>query len=277
MSRFQEEVVYALFSTTLVMLFLIIFIITFALLFQRRQTQYRLEKQALTEAYEREILNSQIEIQNQTLNHLAEELHDHIGQMMSLTLLLLNRLDEDLAGMPQQPMLKRALEVAETTMQDIRNLSKTLDSSTIHRFGLEESLRLELERIQRAGRYETRLDVAGTPYGLGPETETVLFRMAQESLNNAIKHALGQQLTIGLNYLPDTFSLTIADNGRGFSIDEALNRTIDRAGSGLHNLNRRARLLGGNCTLTSIPDQGTRVTIQIPRSSPASLPLTKNT
>ncbi|WP_266368033.1 sensor histidine kinase [Tellurirhabdus rosea] len=259
------------------MLFLIIFIITFALLFQRRQTQYRLEKQALTEAYEREILNSQIEIQNQTLNHLGEELHDHIGQMMSLTLLLLNRLDEDLAGMPQQPMLKRALEVAETTMQDIRNLSKTLDSSTIHRFGLEESLRLELERIQRAGRYETRLDVAGTPYGLGPETETVLFRMAQESLNNAIKHALGQQLTIGLNYLPDTFSLTIADNGRGFSIDEALNRTIDRAGSGLHNLNRRARLLGGNCTLTSIPDQGTRVTIQIPRSSPASLPLTKNT
>ena len=218
----------------------------------------------IRETYEREILQSQIEIQNHTLKQIGQELHDHIGQLLSLAMLQLNILDDEMDGSQHHPALNEVQQVIGTIIQDVRTLSKSLDSDTIQRFGLCDSLTMELDRIQRMGRFQTQLTVQGTPYSLDPQVETVLFRMAQESLNNAIKHSAAKTLSVLIDYESQQFTLTIADDGRGFSVAETSQRVINESGSGLRNLQQRAILLGGVCEVDSQSGRGTKVHIRLP-------------
>lgn len=265
MTDSSQELMTSLIAVTIVLAVLVAFIISFALLFQRRQSQFRREKQMLRETYDRELLQSQLETQNQTLQTIGQELHDNIGQMLSVAMLQLNGLDETLDGSPHQKAVQHMIETVAITIQAVRQLTKTLDSSTVHRFGLRDSIALELERVERTGRYQTHLLITGEPYSLGADREIILFRMAQEALNNALKHAHGHTLTVANNYQPNDFTLTIADDGQGFSPDDVATRGIDRAGSGLSNLQQRAGLLGGHCSVDSHIGRGTTVRIQLPR------------
>ncbi|GAB3908627.1 hypothetical protein GCM10028803_44610 [Larkinella knui] len=246
------------------MLLLATFVATFFFLYQKRNFRYQQELSLTKESYERGLLQSQLEIQNHTLQQIGQELHDHIGQMLSLTLIQLSVLEEDLAGSVHAPTVQQTFETVERTMQDVRRLSKTLDGGTVERYGLRESLALEMERIQRTGRFQTQFQFIGSPYSLDENTETILFRMVQEALNNAMKHSGGHQLTVSADYGLDRFSLVVTDDGCGFDLGEATERGPDRSGSGLWNLKQRARLLGGECVLISQPGWGTRIEIRLP-------------
>lgn len=263
MPDFNPEILTAFLAVTVVLGLLVTVVIAFAFLFQRRQFLHRQEKAALAEAYARELLQAQIETQNQTLQQVGDDLHDNIGQLLTVVKMQLGGLSDELRDTPHHPAFVSLLDLLRTTIQEVRQLSKTVDTEAIHRAGLHDSLILELERIGRTGRYQTNLDVTGAPYSLNSETETILFRMAQEALQNAIKHAHAQVLTVTVKYQPDQFVLSIADNGRGFSNGIP---TGTRTGSGVHNLHRRAGILGGTCRIASQPGQGTQVLIAVPHT-----------
>jgi signal transduction histidine kinase len=237
---------------------------SFIVYYRRRRQAYQQEKAALAEAYARELLEARLESQNQALRQVGEDLHDNIGQLLVVVKMHLNRLDDDLADSPHRPSLTTALDLLRTTIHEVRQLSRTVDTEAVNRAGLHASLTLELDRIGRTGRYRTSLAVTGTPYPLAAPTETMLFRMAQESLQNAIKHARAQALSVCIGYEPTGFSLTIADDGQGFG--PATAPTDTRSGSGLHNLRRRASLLGGTCRIVSQPGRGTEVQISLPHT-----------
>lgn len=251
---------------TIVFLVLTVFIVSFALLFQKRQLQNYREKQNLQETYQRELLQSQIEIQNHTLQQIAQELHDNIGQLLTVIVMRLNSLEDDAEQTDTKLSVKQTRDLVRTVIGDVRALSKTLDHDTVQRFGLLPSLTLELERIERTGRIHTQLVTYGEAYSLGEQTEIVILRMVQESINNVLKHAQAQTITVSADYKSDDFILTIADDGKGFAVEEASARTLEQAGAGLNNLNRRAGLLGGACTVDSRLGEGTRVQIQLPRN-----------
>ena len=249
------------------MLLLVMFLTSFFFVYQKRMFKHRQDLAEAREAYQRELLQSQLETQNQTLEYVGQELHDNIGQMLSVAMLHLNGLEEELAQSTHQSAVRRMVESIEGTITAVRQLSKTLDKSTVKRFGLTESLNLELERIRQTGRYQTSLQVLGQPYALGDEAGIILFRMAQESLNNALKHARAKNLTIEADYQPDAFTLNILDDGQGFDQTKVAARELSQSGSGLHNLRQRAQLLGGTCTIDSRPGAGTRVSIMLPQQS----------
>jgi signal transduction histidine kinase len=242
--------------------------IAFVLMHQRQYNRYLQDKEQIKNLYQRELLQSQIEIQNQTLQQVANDLHDNIGQLLTVVLMRLNALEDDLVAPANQEAVQQTRDLVQTTIGEVRTLSKTLDHDTVRRFGLLPSLTLELERIQRTGHIKTELTTLGEPYslGVGEQIEIVLLRMTQESLNNALKHAQATKLQVMADYKADNFMLTIADNGQGFSVQEASARKLDESGAGLRNLYRRAALLGGTCTILSQPGIGTRVEISIPRS-----------
>ena len=250
---------------TIVLLALAFFIILFLFLFRQKQLKNQVEKQAILDSHQRELLQSQLEIQNHTLQQIAEELHDNIGQLLTVAIMRLNALEDDVKAPAEKESVQQTRELIRTIIGDVRTLSKTLDFDTVQRFGLVPSLTLELERIQRVGRVQTHFTTAGEPYSLGEQTEIVLLRMAQESLNNALKHARARSLTVSATYQPTTFLLTIADDGRGFSVEEAMAQPLSQAGAGLSNLHRRAGLLGGTCTVVSQVGSGTRVEIRLAR------------
>ncbi|UHG92490.1 sensor histidine kinase [Spirosoma oryzicola] len=231
---------------------------------QRQYHRYLSDKEEMKNLYQRELLQSQLEIQNQTFQQIGEELHDNIGQLLTVALMRLNVL-EDVAGPDAKYSVDQTRDIIRTIITDVRALAKTLDQDTVRRFGLVPSLTVELERIQRSGRLKTHLATAGDTYSLGEQTETVLLRMVQEALNNALKHANAQKLTILADYQNAMFTLSIADDGCGFRQEDITRRTIDESGVGLVNLHRRAGLLGGTCTIVSHPGAGTKVEIKLPR------------
>ncbi|WP_080238586.1 sensor histidine kinase [Spirosoma rigui] len=260
-----NDVLVMLITGTIVVLMMALFGVGFILYYHRRQREIVREKRLMQENYQRELLLSQLEIQNNTLQQVAHELHDNIGQLLTVAVMRLNTLEDELDQPGAQHTVQQIRELIRTVITDVRSLSKTLDFDTVQRFGLLPSLTFELDRIQRVARVHTQLVTTGDVYSMGEQAETVLLRMAQESLNNALKHAQASQLTISVDYQPETFRLVIADDGRGFSIPDVASRSIDQAGAGLSNLNRRAGLLGGTCTVASQPDLGTRVDIVLPR------------
>ncbi|MBO0934917.1 ATP-binding protein [Fibrella sp. HMF5335] len=266
MQQSKAQLIIVLLFGTFIFLLLCAFIIILLLFFKQRQRQNLTEKADIHTAYEQAILQAQLETQNQMLQHVAEELHDHVGQMLAVVVLYLNVLHEETSETPYRERVAKLLTHTTMLVNDVRGLSKSLSTDTIARFGLVACLTLEIERINRADRAEqATLQVLGEPYQLGEQTEIVLLRMVQEALNNALKYAYDAAITLTLDYQPDALMLTVADEGPGFSMSEVDARPLTGSGQGLHNLRRRATLLGGTCTWQTAPQQGTRVTLWIPR------------
>jgi signal transduction histidine kinase len=243
--------------------------IVFVFMHQRQYLRYLHDKEQIKNLYQQELLQSQIEIQNQTLQQIANDLHDNIGQLLTVIVMRLNALEDEVPDAASQQSVQQTRDLVRTVITDVRALSKTLDYDTVRRFGLLPSLTLELERIERTGRMHTQLTTHGDPYRLGEQAETVLLRMTQESLNNALKHARASHLHVTADYKATDFVLVIADDGRGFSVEETISRPLDESGAGLSNLYRRAGLLGGTCTINSQAGNGTRVEIRVPRNQAA--------
>ncbi|AKD57094.1 sensor histidine kinase [Spirosoma radiotolerans] len=238
--------------------------IAFFMMHQRQYLRYLQDKEQIKNLYQRELLQSQLEIQNQTLQQVGSDLHDNVGQLLTVVVMRLNELEDEIMEPARQEGVQQTRELVRTVISDVRALSKTLDHDTVRRFGLLPSLTLELERIQRTKRILAELTTIGEPYSLGEQTEMVLLRMTQESLNNALKHAQARNLHVLTDFKSDSFALTISDDGRGFSVTEATTRQLEASGAGLSNLYRRAGLLGGTCVIHSTPGAGTRVEIRIP-------------
>ncbi|NBB18559.1 sensor histidine kinase [Runella sp. CRIBMP] len=247
---------------TFTFLLLATFIIFFFILFQRRQLQNRQEKAALHAQYQQEILQSQLEIQNQTLQHISGELHDNIGQLLSVARLQLNMLEDEETATPTQ--IREVNDVIDKTIHELRALSKSLDGDFVKDFGLMESLSHELQRIRATSKYQTEIITEGEPYRLEGQKEIVLFRVVQEILNNTLKHAAAKNINVTLHYEPTQFTLTVQDDGKGFDIGKVMGREMTESGAGLRNIKRRTELIGGNCHLESTLGIGTKIRLQLP-------------
>ena len=269
-----NEVSIIIVTGTLLLLSMGGFVTALLFLYKRKYRAHQVEVALLYETHRREILTAQLETQNQTLQRVADDLHDHVGQMLSVVWLHLNRLRTETENLPAQETVNELLTYTSSLVADVRSISKTLSTDTIARFGLLACLEVELDRIKRAGSsLQMNMQVLGEPYSMGQQTEIILLRMVQEALNNALKHAPGTPITLLLDYRPDELSLRIIDQGPGFSMNDVSAKSLAGAGQGLHNLRRRATLLGGTCSWQAAYEdtsvrQGTQVIIVIPRTNP---------
>lgn len=250
---------------TLLFLVLSVFIVVFFILVKRKQRLNRQEKATLQAQFTQELLQTQIEIQNATLQQISEELHDNIGQLLSVAKINLNILEDTEQNSDNQEYIKQTNEIIGQSIQDLRLLTKSFDGDFVKDFGLEESLSLELLRIRKTNKYQTELLVSGERYTLGYESEIVLFRIAQEVLNNIMKHAQATKIQAQLSYEPEKFILCLSDNGKGFDYQSVGNNELKNSGAGLRNMRRRSELIGGKFVLDAAPGKGTRIDIEITR------------
>jgi signal transduction histidine kinase len=239
------------------------FIVTILLLYQRRQHRQELEINRMKEEYERETLKSQLEIQEETFKNIGQELHDNIGQMLSvvkLSLAVLPMTDKHEAWEPVQA----ARQVLNKAMVDLANLTKSLHTDRIAQIGLAESIHFELENINRTGLLDIEFSVDGIEQSFDDQKGIVLFRIFQENLNNILKHSKAKKIQVNLTYLDDKFIMKIIDDGIGFNVAEKKNSTASAAGVGLKSIFNRGKLIGAEIDMQSEPGHGTIVTIQLP-------------
>jgi two-component system NarL family sensor kinase len=249
---------------TIIVLCLVIYLFLFLVFFSKKQTQNKIDEANLRSRYEKEILKSQIETQNITMQKIGENLHDNIGQLLTVVKLNVHLLEGILLDEPAQNIILQTENILDHSIHELRSITKSLDHTFIENFGLYESVVNELNRLSMTGRLETSLKVDGDKRYLEKEKEIVLFRITQELINNSLKHSKATKISIGLAYQPHSFTLHFEDNGVGFDFESILTANFESSGAGLRNVMRRAKLLDADCTISSKIGEGTRVLIHLP-------------
>ena len=219
-------------TSTLSIIVLVIGFFMFIKKYQIRNLLHLQERQALQAKFQQELLQTQLEIQEQTLKNVSQEIHDNIGQTLSLAKLHLNTINPQDAHQANEK-IGNTQELVSKAIKDLRTLSKTLHTDSISATGLKKAIELELELIDRAKVFQTELKVSGKPTRLDPQKELILFRIVQEAINNIIKHSKATSMEVQMDFRESALKLSVADNGCGFN--KAYNNHPD-AGSGLRNM-----------------------------------------
>lgn len=267
MPSFESQFIITIIGGTVVLSLLILSLFLFFVFYQKKQVENRQEKATLKAQYDQEILTSQIEVQNTTLQYIGRELHDNIGQLLSVAKINLNVLEETTQNTENEEFIKQTNELVEQSIHELRALSKSLDGDFVHDFGLQQSIAHELQRIRKTKKFETDLTLHGEKYSLGYDREIVLFRIVQEILNNALKHSKAKNINIDIDYLPNNFTLTVTDNGKGFDLETVMKNEISQSGAGLRNIKRRATLINFDCNIDSQINQGTKYILSTKKTS----------
>jgi len=230
--------------------------------YRKRQIAFEQNLQELKLDYDKNLLETQIEIQEETFQNISREIHDNINLSLTLAKLNLNTLDYDnMEGLSAS--VKSSVKIIGSAISDLSNLSRSMNPELIRNLGLLKAIRNEVERMQTMAHLEVDLQVTGEPTFMECEKELVLFRIIQEGFNNIIKHAHATKVWLVLNYAQESLEILLRDNGIGFS-EVATNNEKDYKGSGLTNIHTRASLFGGKVSINSVPLQGSQLLITVP-------------
>ncbi len=233
-------------------------LLSFIVAYQRRVLQQQLELQQVETQYQRQLLAATVEAQEGERERIGQDLHDGMGSALATAKLLVNRLGHGPTTASQPPLLALLEEAMSTMVHDMRSISHNLYPAMLARFGLAEALQHLVDTCNEAGKllvelrlhYQQSLDLA---------QELALYRICQELLTNALKHAQGATaLSIWLEQTDLRLTLTVQDDGCGFVAAQA------GPGAGLRSIAARVRLLGGELTYPPKSERGSCTVVEIP-------------
>jgi signal transduction histidine kinase len=243
---------------TIIIVVISLGLILLFLIFQNKRQRHIKETQWLKDRFHQTLLQSQLEIKEQILQHISRELHDNLGQIASLIKINLNTLAlQDVIKAGEK--IEDTKELTRRLITDIKSLSVSLGSDNLLRSGLARSIQSEVERLNKTGRFSATFEQEGAPGVIDNDRAVILYRMVQEILNNVIKHSNATQIDVVLTGEEKSITLALSDNGAGFNIGEKIN-----SGAGLTNLQNRAGLIGAKFAMQSSPGNGTFVKIELP-------------
>lgn len=237
-----------------VILLLTTFGIVFFITFQKRKNKFIYEKYEAEKRFEKELTQSKLEIQEQTLKNVSWELHDNIGQLLSVANMQLNMLSRAVEE-PAKGSVIEIKEVVSNSLQEVRSLSKSLNNEVINYAGLEASVKNELARLMRLNIIETSFEVSGVSLEIAQKESIILFRILQEFFSNVIKHSKADLLEVNFVYNAENLKILAKDNGVGFNPDE-VNKS-----SGLLNMQSRAELIKTDFVLNTSQTMGTSLSL----------------
>ena len=244
---------------TIFLLIVAIGIIMLVLVYQKRQVQYLKENENLKISFEKELLKSQMEIQEQTLGHLSRELHDNLGQVASLIKINLSTISLGEVEKAAEK-IENTKDLTRQLIADIKSLSVSLGSDLLTQVGLVKAIETEVDRLNKTGEFVADLVAPPDRLDIAIDKEIILYRMVQEILNNIVKHSAARHVHILLGLADQRLLLAVDDDGRGFEPET----NVQTAGAGLRNLKSRALLINAQLTINSTPGAGTHIKIDLP-------------
>lgn len=206
-----------------------------------------------------------LDVQEEERRHIARELHDEVGQALTAVKINLESLGAR-EGLRDNSALQDSVAEVSRVLDQVRDLSLDLRPAMLDRLGLVPALRNYLYRQADRVGFEPVFECDIERVQVDAPIETACFRVAQEALNNIVKHAGAGRVLIELHEEAGGLSLKIEDNGCGFAIEDKLHAASDGQTFGLLGLQERAKLVGGELTINSHPGVGTRIEAQFPSS-----------
>lgn len=256
------NIILLIISTFIIFLFLA-FIFAIMFLYQKKQVRLKKDMQILQLDHEKNILNTQLEIQEQTFQHISREIHDNISLSLTLAKLHLNTYNMKRAENGQN-LIESSVDLISKALTDLNDISKSMDSDLIESHGLIHAIEYEVEILQKTGQLQVEFQVSGSPVFMESTRELVVFRIIQESCNNALKHSGANNIYINLCYREREMEIQIRDDGKGFDQEELSMRVFHKPFSGLKNIRKRAALLEADLKIETATGRGTSIKLVIP-------------
>ncbi|MGH8172646.1 MAG: sensor histidine kinase [Rhodanobacteraceae bacterium] len=230
---------------------------------QQRELIERLQQ---GQDYFQQLARSVWRVQEEERRRLARELHDGVGHSLTALIHLVAQAGDAIADRPDEARerLARARDVAQTTLQETRALSRLLRPQILDDLGLEAALRWLARSVHDTHGLAVNLDFDQPFPAIDGDLSTLIFRVTQESLSNAAKHAHAASVAVALHQRASFIVLTVRDDGQGCDPGDALATGSKGGSSGLGGMRDRVRLFGGVLRIDSQPDAGFTVSVQFP-------------
>ncbi|AVR46972.1 histidine kinase [Christiangramia fulva] len=256
----KKEEILLLVYFILVIFFLAGFTVIFFITYQRRKNKILQEKFEAEQKFKEELSNARVEIQEETLKNVSWELHDNIGQLLSVASMQMKILDRKIEE-ENQTEFKEVQTLVKDSLEEVRALSRSLNNEVIDDKGLEASVQNEIDRFNRLEVLEASLVIEGEKSFVKPEYKIILFRILQEFFSNVIKHSGATTLKVKFRYSPEYLEITAVDNGKGYELEKA------KKGAGLLNMESRAKMINADFSLESSVNKGTSLYLCCPTNT----------
>jgi signal transduction histidine kinase len=225
--------------------------------------QLALERQELAQAF-----SNMVHVQETERDRIAADIHDGVVQSMVGALFELRAVLVQFSNAPEElyTKIERVQNLLEESILELRRVIYNLRPLTLDRAGLAPAVEQLAEEFEKMAGIRPRIEVFGTPYRFSSQAETAAYRIIQESLNNACKHAHASSVDIVLRFYSDQIGISVIDNGMGFSTEENVPHQGKQVG--LIGMKDRALSVDGDLSISSVINEGTKISLTLPRSSP---------
>lgn len=235
----------------------VIAIITFVRQYKLKKKEYIVLISNQFAEHQKELLSTQIEIQTQTMQHIGREIHDNIGQQLTLASLYTQQLAFENKAPHITENIENISKIINSSLSELRQLSKTLTDNTIENKNLVSLLKTECRKVNEFKNCEFTFSKEANKLQFSYETKSFLVRIVQEFLQNSLKHSDCKKINVHLQTDENNLILSLKDDGKGFDTNE------NKSGIGLKNIKKRTAMLEGTFDIKSNKN-GTNLTIKIP-------------
>lgn len=204
--------------------------------------------------------------QEEERRRIARNLHDETSQALSSLIISLEQIESTLPADAAhlRPRLRKSLQLANRTLEDLRNIIYDLRPTMLDDLGLVSAIRWYARTTLEESGIHVEFELPEQPVRLPEPIETELFRIIQEGINNIQRHAQASHVTLRLEHQPDYLCLELEDDGRGFDVPKTASTALLSKRLGLLGIQERAALLGGEIRIKSQPGTGTRLQVSLP-------------
>lgn len=256
MQREEIQLLIISFSIVLFTLLLTVFVLFF--FFQKKKSSFMIEKMEASLLFQSELANSRIEIKEETLTNISRELHDNIGQILSVALMHMNIILEGNKSFEMKDM-EEIKGLVTKSLNEIRVLSKLINGDITLRSNFIDSLQEDLNRITLLKKIYCELDVQGEVQPIHAEHQIIIYRILQEAITNILRHSHSEKITVRIVFDLHYCTISIVDYGKGFHYKEE-----EQKGVGLMSIKKRVELLNASFSIVSAKNEGTTIQIVYP-------------
>ena len=252
----RKEIQLLVISLSIVFLTLLIILLVIFFYFLKKKNNYLVEKMESELYFQSELIKTRIEIKDQTLSEISKELHDNIGQIVSVGIMQINMYINS-GKTVHGTELKDLKDILAKSLDEIRILSRIINKDNLLQSNFIEAIRQDLERIKKLKKIQYKYTLIGGIPEINEEHDLFIYRIFQEALHNSLKHSHSDLFEVNIAITAANFRLEMKDFGIGYDVLQT------NSGLGLSNMKLRAKLIGAHLIMES-DASGTTVTLDYP-------------
>ena len=256
MQKENQDIIIAIIAASFLMLLFCTLTFIVILNTMKRKRALILENEMQAASFKQQLMEAQLEMQEHTFRIVSQEIHDNVGQILSLTKLNLNIIT---AQQKENEAFLHIKELVAEAISELRDLSQGYYADKLAKEGLVNAVRHLLDQHTRTGLFSTSFYSDIDEVTLDKSHVIFVYRMVQESLNNVVKHANATEVQVRILDKEEWIRIEITDNGKGFDVAAP----GFRQGIGLSSITQRAAMIGAEALIDTRPGSGTRIILSI--------------